>query len=866
MKLPCLSVSLRPLLRVCPGRFPASSLFLAGLIATGIASGVSTAQGSHSATFDARNVSRMLVGSADTDGDGAVSMAERDAFLAAYADEAESPLDRDQLLARALVGYYDADQDAGLCAADLTALLERWDNDSSGDISAQERKEGPRAFQLLDGVILNALDTDQDGALSVDEYNASSALDLALWLGAAAAIQEDINGFGPGTMVLTLRASLDADGSGTFDRKDVRKHFADLDRNGDRSVDASELAPARRQAGGGWTLSDSERGRSPAMPWQRSLADALALSQSTGKPLLICVNTDGEAASENLAQGRYTDPEFVKLAEGFIPLLASPNWHTTRALDTRGERVECPRFGHLVCPEHIDEEPELYARYFTEQRIAPRHVGVAPDGTILFDLVLLGNLRSVDRALEEHGNFETSLPDPRGMSEAELLSSRDAAARAELRSRFQAASVESRVRLIGLALSPTREALHPGLLSLALYDSSPLVRSAGAVRMTSAMSLDFVDFAPRLRWIAANDPRLRKELIAGLRAVSDGAADEAQRQRPRRLARIFAALEDSSHLDADLWRLALAGAPAITSAPGINDGRALEVALSEISKLLRQDRDNPDLNGLLAQTSVRMALRIISGEGSGNPQYFLQDAEAAAERVLELRAGDQLARTTLARAKWWLRKPKEAADYAASALQDLAELSAAPITGELLDILAKGRSQALSAALGTEQGWPAQWLAEAVDANRILNAHPSLTLTQALAGISLMENLEDYRGQAELIRSALARFPDSNDLHSWLRWQVMRDGTGELNAAAALEATYTDLATPEGWEATWLWYKGLGLQTAAEAYGEQGQGFEATSAYIAAVDCFEESIQWNAEFTDSANEHIAVIRAAEKSL
>ncbi|MFT5687574.1 MAG: hypothetical protein ACI8PQ_000403 [Planctomycetota bacterium] len=285
-----------------------------------------------------------------------------------------------------------------------------------------------------------------------------------------------------------------------------------------------------------------------------------------------------------------------------------------------------------------------------------------------------------------------------------------------------------------------------------------------------------------------------------------------------------------------------------------------------MSKLLREDRDNPDLNGLLAQTSVRMALRIISGEGSGNPQYFLQDAEAAAERVLELRAGDQLARTTLARAKWWLRKPKEAADYAASALQDLAELSAAPITGELLDILAKGRSQALSAALGTEQGWPAQWLAEAVDANRILNAHPSLTLTQALAGISLMENLEDYRGQAELIRSALARFPDSNDLHSWLRWQVMRDGTGELNAAAALEATYTDLATPEGWEATWLWYKGLGLQTAAEAYGEQGQGFEATSAYIAAVDCFEESIQWNAEFTDSANEHIAVIRAAEKSL
>ena len=40
----------------------------------------------------------------------------------------------------------------------------------------------------------------------------------------------------------------------------------------------------------------------------RSLEDGLALSQAGGKPLLVCVNNDGEPASEALARGRYRDP------------------------------------------------------------------------------------------------------------------------------------------------------------------------------------------------------------------------------------------------------------------------------------------------------------------------------------------------------------------------------------------------------------------------------------------------------------------------------------------------------------------------------------------------------------------------------
>ena len=43
--------------------------------------------------------------------------------------------------------------------------------------------------------------------------------------------------------------------------------------------------------------------------WQRTWEDAQAVSKETGKPILICVNMDGEIASEHYAGVRYRRPE-----------------------------------------------------------------------------------------------------------------------------------------------------------------------------------------------------------------------------------------------------------------------------------------------------------------------------------------------------------------------------------------------------------------------------------------------------------------------------------------------------------------------------------------------------------------------------
>src|SRR5690606_41885220 len=57
--------------------------------------------------------------------------------------------------------------------------------------------------------------------------------------------------------------------------------------------------------------------------WQRTWADAVRLSQQTKKPILVCVNMDGEIASEHYAGVRYRDPEIAKLFEPYVCVMAS---------------------------------------------------------------------------------------------------------------------------------------------------------------------------------------------------------------------------------------------------------------------------------------------------------------------------------------------------------------------------------------------------------------------------------------------------------------------------------------------------------------------------------------------------------------
>lgn len=129
--------------------------------------------------------------------------------------------------------------------------------------------------------------------------------------------------------------------------------------------------------------------------WQRSLDDALALCKSTGRPLLVAMNMDGESASERITKENYRDPEFVELTRGFVCVIGSVFRHNLRDFDEQGRAILCPRLGAVTCGEHIALEPLLFDKYLGGERIAPRHALILSDGTKKFDEFLLYDLRDL---------------------------------------------------------------------------------------------------------------------------------------------------------------------------------------------------------------------------------------------------------------------------------------------------------------------------------------------------------------------------------------------------------------------------------------------------------------------------------------
>ena len=117
-----------------------------------------------------------------------------------------------------------------------------------------------------------------------------------------------------------------------------------------------------------------------AIRWQRSWDDAVRLSQQTKKPILVCVNMDGEIASEHYAGVRYRDPEIAKLWEPYVCVIASVYRHTPRDHDDDGEQAEVlQRSQHRVAAaaadaEHRDQQDHRHHREILRDVDAEGHV------------------------------------------------------------------------------------------------------------------------------------------------------------------------------------------------------------------------------------------------------------------------------------------------------------------------------------------------------------------------------------------------------------------------------------------------------------------------------------------------------------
>ena len=150
-----------------------------------------------------------------------------------------------------------------------------------------------------------------------------------------------------------------------------------------------------------WSPTAADWQKPVLITFQRNWDDAVAVSQETGKAILICVNMDGEIASEHYAGIRYREPEKAALYEPYVCVIASVYRHTPRDYDEQGQPILCPRFGSVTCGDHIAIEPYLYERFFDEQRIAPRHIMIELDGEETYDVFYIRDTDGVFAAIND---------------------------------------------------------------------------------------------------------------------------------------------------------------------------------------------------------------------------------------------------------------------------------------------------------------------------------------------------------------------------------------------------------------------------------------------------------------------------------
>jgi len=145
-----------------------------------------------------------------------------------------------------------------------------------------------------------------------------------------------------------------------------------------------------------WPAPTADDWKKPVLiTFQRTWKDALEVSKQSNKPILICINMDGEIASEHYAGIRYRSPEIAKLYEPYVCVVASVYRHNPRDYDDQGRRILCPRFGSVTCGEHIWIEPVIFEKYCDGRRVAPRHIALDMKGEEVYDIYYRNDTKSV---------------------------------------------------------------------------------------------------------------------------------------------------------------------------------------------------------------------------------------------------------------------------------------------------------------------------------------------------------------------------------------------------------------------------------------------------------------------------------------
>lgn len=619
--------------------------------------------------------------------------------------------------------------------------------------------------------------------------------------------------------------------------------------------------PVNREAM--WPAPTAEDWAKPVqITFQRTWEDALAVSKETKKPILICVNMDGEIASEHYAGIRYRDPEIAKLYEPYVCVIASVYRHNPRDYDDEGNRILCPRFGSVTCGEHIAIEPILYEKYFDGQRVAPRHIMVELDGTEVYDVYFRNDVASVFDDIRKGIADREIRPTPvvRGdRSLVERVASRDIVDRRAVEKAYENGDAELRSRLLDAAKKLGSDA-PLDLLRLGIFGLDPDMSEKARDALAQSDSDRATDLIVDALSVPMDDAA-REKLIAALSRIGESSP------RARWLSVVHEGLAArTAPLDPTEWARAGAGAT-YEAPPGARELSEIERRRQESEDAADAAPDSPEASLDLAEASLAMAMKA-RRTPTEDPRlakvverHMFDDARRAAERAAKQGGTAWRANVVLAITEYYRGDVEKAYEYAAQAVPGMPAGDPGWNAMAVLTIFAEGRYKAIKKAARAREKWPSQWLTDLDAAYSALLHHPLATESQVAWHYDFLLWLGANRRAGNFLRALIERFPNSAELHTRLRMQILRHrGVDEL------ERVYDEMLAGDDVAPNLYWFAGYTSVVAADYRRRRGRRDAALAAYDRAIERFGRAAEGNPDAKGTCDHWIALAYAAKSRM
>jgi len=622
-----------------------------------------------------------------------------------------------------------------------------------------------------------------------------------------------------------------------------------------------------------WRAPTAEDWQKPVLiTFQRSWEDAFAVSRETGKPILACINMDGEIASEHYAGVRYRESDVAALYEPYVCVVASVYRHNARDFDSDGNRILCPRFGSVTCGEHIALEPTLYSLYLDEERVAPRHVVIELDGSESQDIYYANDTASVFNVIYQSAQGR---PAPREINRGDRplpdrIASADIADRTAVEQAFSTGDLATQRQILEAALVANGSEQNQ-LWRMALHSGSPeLARLAvkGLAQATSPGAIDLI--LSSMRGLEQSSDR--EVLVGTLERIGKDS------ERARQLVRTFRGLDaKSGAVDGEATAVVLADSGGVRRDVAVErlEGYAKALPTGSGTYAVEGAALTPEQLAMQALLRAEAQLDLVRSDET-DPRYLALHMEDASRN---LTAARPIMETELAW-RWelvdiafdlargggavWIQSTEDRAATLIPTLSEEARAQGGLALRDVLSAFVHQRQRKIRDAVRTKSEWPPAWMADAAEAFRAIQDAPATTAADFIDRRDFLAYMGAFAEADAMLEGALDRFPLDALVHERLRARLLWDK--KLDAIDGLEGRYEALLAAPDASPTLEWYAGYASRTAAEVRRRSGQPVEAAHAYRRAIEHFAKAAEGQPVIEPSCHFQTAVCIAGEARL